>query len=81
MRFCTVERHAAHSVCDAVEQRPSYFNDFISLDLCVIIEDNLLFELIPGLYGTRMCGVPATILVWVRDKVGDADVGMFVEVP
>ena len=63
-----------------VEQFPFYVNDFICLHLRVIVKGNPLFVLIPGLDGTRMCRVFATFLPWVRNKVCNADIWVFVEV-
>ena len=69
-----------HSKCSVVEQFPFYVNDFICLDLRVVVEGNPLFVLIPGLDGTRMCRLFASFLLWVRNKVCNADIRMFVEV-
>ena len=63
-----------------VEQFPFYVNDFICLNLRVIVEGNPLFVLIPGLDGTRMCLIFATFLLQVRNKVCNADTWVFVEV-
>ena len=68
-----------HSKYSIVEQVPFYINDFICLDLRVVVEGNPLFVLILGLDGTRMCRVSAPFLRWVRIKVCNADIGVSVE--
>ena len=69
-----------HSKYSIVEQVPFYINDFICLDLRVVVEGNPLFVLILGLDGTRMCRVFASFLLRVRNKVCNADIWVFVEV-